>query len=72
MTVAELTTIRTNALACLNGTLERGVSAYGLDGRQLTAYSPEQLLALVERVDGLIAKASGGGSFSKARFMPTR
>ncbi len=61
MTVAEATTLRTNALAALNGTLERAVAAYSTDGRDLRAFSPSELLTLVSQMDLFIDRASNGG-----------
>jgi hypothetical protein len=67
MTVAELQTIRTNILAALNGTLERGVAAYGLNGRNIQSMNPRDLFAMLSQVDLAISQA-GSGMFYASQF----
>ncbi len=67
MTVAELTTMRTNILAALNGTLATGITAYGLNGRNIQKMNPKDLFDMLQEVDAQIARATNG-TFSVAAF----
>ncbi len=67
MTVSELTTMRTNILAALNGTLATGITAYGLNGRNIQKMNPRDLFDMALEVDALIARATTG-TFSVAAF----
>lgn len=63
MTTAELTTMRTNILAALNGTLAAGVTAYGLDGRNVQRIPPKELFEMLNIIDAQISRNTNGGFF---------
>lgn len=67
MTAAEATTIRTAALAALTGNADISVQSMGVSGRNLTRFSPKELMDLIATCDQIIGQAANG-SFSVAQF----